>query len=646
VIRVISALMCAAVAGVTVPMAPTTATTGEPAGTATLDRTIVDPLIKESSGLAVSAYDSSLLWTHNDSGGGNRIYAVAKSGMVKATVTLGGASARDWEDMSAGPGKTLWIGDIGDNAEARASIQVYKITEPGNPATSTVAATKYTFVYPNGSNNAETLMVHPVSGRLYIVTKNTSGGDGAIYEAPATLSTSTTNKLTKVGWAPGRATAGDWAPDGKSFMVRTQIRGYLYTSLSQTNPTQIPLPKMEQGESLAYGTSPSYVYLGSERANSPVYRMATGMADATEPEPTPPPAYGPVARDAPSTAYVTPEQHGAKGDGTTDDTAAMQAALNAAAGSTLWLPAGKTYNIGQTIAVPSNTTVIGAGKSSIIRFTWTGVTSADSGGGTNIRSKGATARNIHLANFVLEGGGDGLPGGLKAGNPEGLVPLLKLVRVDDFSVKHMELRRAEGMSLTYTGSTNGVIWQNYVHHSGRDGITGYRNTAGNVTDIKVDSNRIERAGDDAIAINGLVPGQNIAVPSDGSNPLPTRIRITNNVIQGWESDPNGELLGRGIALNGVAGVVVKDNDISHPDSTGILLTGCNPHICSGSSTDWWSTNAKLLNNRIAYATGGSRPGAIAAIKTTESVMRGNGASRSAPYDFTGCTGCSISGNTE
>jgi polygalacturonase len=343
---------------------------------------------------------------------------------------------------------------------------------------------------------------------------------------------------------------------------------------------------------------------------------------------------------------VTPEQYGAVGDGLTDDTVAMQRALNAAAGKTLWLPAAKTYKISKTIAVPSNTTVMGAGKTSVIRFTWRGVTTPDSGGGSNFRSAGVTAHDIHLTNFVLEGGGTGLPAGLNADNPQGLVPLLKLILVEDFSVTHMELRKAEGLAVSYTGGKNGLFRYNYVHHAGRDGITGYHNSAGTMTDIVVDDNLIEKAGDDAIAINGLVPGQNIPVPSDGSNPLPKRITITDNVIRGWESDPNGKVLGRGIALNGVAGVLVQGNTLSHPNSTGILLTGCNPHICNGSSTDWWSTGAQLLNNTIQHSTGGSRPGAIAIIKTRNSTVRGNKATYSSPYDFSGCSGCSISDNAQ
>ena len=57
------------------------------------------------------------------------------------------------------------------------------------------------FAYADGrSHNAEALLVHPKTGRLYVVTKNSSGG--AVYRAPAQLRTGAVNILTKVADAP------------------------------------------------------------------------------------------------------------------------------------------------------------------------------------------------------------------------------------------------------------------------------------------------------------------------------------------------------------------------------------------------------------------------------------------------------------
>ena len=53
--------------------------------------------------------------------------------------------------------------------------------------------------------------------------------------------------------------------------------------------------------------------------------------------------------------------YGAKGDGVTDDTAAIQAGLTAAAGNVAVIPAG-TYILSSALTVPNNTTLVGAGK--------------------------------------------------------------------------------------------------------------------------------------------------------------------------------------------------------------------------------------------------------------------------------------------
>ncbi len=58
--------------------------------------------------------------------------------------------------------------------------------------------------------------------------------------------------------------------------------------------------------------------------------------------------------------------YGAMGDGTCDDTAAIQAALDAAAGGgTVYLAAG-TYTITAPLTINSNTLLTGAGTSPVI----------------------------------------------------------------------------------------------------------------------------------------------------------------------------------------------------------------------------------------------------------------------------------------
>lgn len=60
---------------------------------------------------------------------------------------------------------------------------------------------------------------------------------------------------------------------------------------------------------------------------------------------------------------VSVKDFGAKGDGVTDDTAAIQAALNAGGGRTVWFPSG-TYLVSETLQIPhDNCTIQGYGAS-------------------------------------------------------------------------------------------------------------------------------------------------------------------------------------------------------------------------------------------------------------------------------------------
>ena len=64
---------------------------------------------------------------------------------------------------------------------------------------------------------------------------------------------------------------------------------------------------------------------------------------------------------------ISVKSYGATGDGTTNDTAAMQAAITAGAGvATVYVPCG-TYLISSTLTLPSSSTLTGAGNCAIIK---------------------------------------------------------------------------------------------------------------------------------------------------------------------------------------------------------------------------------------------------------------------------------------
>lgn len=236
-----------------------------------LDRTLEDRAIRESSGLARSTFDRPLVWTHNDSGDEARVFAVGKNGSTRGVVRLKGAGARDWEDISAGPGHTVWVGDIGDNGRQRSSISVYRFNEPSVASSRTVKTTRFDLRYPDGKHDAEGLMVRPGNGRLFVISKSRSGGH--IYRAPKRLSTTSVNRLEKLASVPKSITAAAWAPKGRRFVVSNHNWAYLYDGLRDRRPTEVRKPTTRQGESLDFARGGRALFVGSEGVRSPVYKL-------------------------------------------------------------------------------------------------------------------------------------------------------------------------------------------------------------------------------------------------------------------------------------------------------------------------------------------------------------------------------------
>ena len=236
----------------------------------TLDRRLGDSRIIESSGLARSSYARDTLFTHNDSGDTARVFAIDPSGRTQAVLTLGGVRSRDNEDIAAGPNHKLWLADIGDNRRVRDDIKVYRFTEPSALSSQTVPVTTYRLAYPDRPRDAEGLLVHPVSGRLYIVSKSLTGA--GIYAAPSTLSTTKVNRLTRVASAPSLIKAASFSPDGSRFVLSGRYSVYVYRSIGGT-PLRVPKPPLQQGESVAVSRGGGSVFVGSEGSNSPVYKV-------------------------------------------------------------------------------------------------------------------------------------------------------------------------------------------------------------------------------------------------------------------------------------------------------------------------------------------------------------------------------------
>jgi hypothetical protein len=193
-----------------------------------------DKRIDESSGIAASRIAEGIYYTHNDSGDSARFFKFNHDGKVLGVYDLTNAeSAVDWEDMASatvGGKPYLYFGDIGDNQGIRKEIYVYRCPE----SAPTTADRIYTLSYPDEPHNAETLMVRPETGDIYIVTK--AANKPSLVFKLSNPGRSGRYVLEKVGEIKvespireGRLiTGGDIAPDGKHVVLRTYMAAYEY----------------------------------------------------------------------------------------------------------------------------------------------------------------------------------------------------------------------------------------------------------------------------------------------------------------------------------------------------------------------------------------------------------------------------------
>ena len=261
---------------------------------------IETPDIKESSGLSASECQD-VLWTHNDAGNGPLIYAMDLKGRHLGVWRVTGAGSIDWESIAtykdASGNCQLLIGDIGDNDQSRTQIEIYRIPEPNMipdltastsaKPLSTAAAEVMRVRYTDGSNNAETLLVHPKTGDIYIVTKSKQG-PAAVHRAKPSFGRASAAIMEKVASISvpskpeGLITGGSLSPDGSRVMLCDVQRGYeLKLPSGSSSPDEIwkqrPVPveigDREQGEGVSYGRDGLTLYATSEKRNAPIYMI-------------------------------------------------------------------------------------------------------------------------------------------------------------------------------------------------------------------------------------------------------------------------------------------------------------------------------------------------------------------------------------
>jgi hypothetical protein len=251
----------------------------------------------EASGIVASRAHANVLWSHNDSGNSATAYAMTPAGTLLGSYALSGATNTDWEDIAMGPapagGTYLYMGDIGDNNSVRSNIKVYRTLEPTVSATQSpvsttlTGVTAFTFVYEDGPHDAESLIVDPLDGSFYVITKRDALS--RVYRC-ASPSATATNTLTRVGTLGFTgATGADISPDGSHILIRrysgaegtatpastaasyyTRAPGETFIQALGHAAEIVPLRQEFQGEAIGFAGDGNGFYTTSEKTTTAV----------------------------------------------------------------------------------------------------------------------------------------------------------------------------------------------------------------------------------------------------------------------------------------------------------------------------------------------------------------------------------------
>jgi hypothetical protein len=203
----------------------------------------LDRSVREPSGIVTSSHHADVLWTHPDSGNGNWLFAVDRSGKQLARLRVSNVENIDWEDITRDDRGNLWIADSGNNESDRRDLALHRIPEPdprGAPdsvrADMTVEfhyADQIEYGRNHANFDAESLMWW--DGHLWLFTKHRGDSLTKLYRFPVLdeepahelalepLASFDLGEHLGEGYAasnfPCQATAADTSPDGKHWAL-------------------------------------------------------------------------------------------------------------------------------------------------------------------------------------------------------------------------------------------------------------------------------------------------------------------------------------------------------------------------------------------------------------------------------------------
>ncbi|MFH6968567.1 SdiA-regulated domain-containing protein [Flavobacterium sp. FlaQc-28] len=241
--------------------------------------------LKEVSGITYFP-ETNLLYTLEDSGNKNVVYALNAEGKLAKTITISNAVNVDWEDITKDKKGNLYIGDFGNNDNERKDLCIYKVDKTQLDKDVASAEYKISFSYPEQTEfppkkkemfyDVEGFFEH--DGYFYLFTKNRSKGfDGTafIYKIKNAKGT---QKAVKIGefktcdnYNHCVLTSATISPDGKKVALLSHDKIVLFKDFKgdlfhKGTQTEIELNHFSQKEAVVFKDN-NTLLIADEKAN-------------------------------------------------------------------------------------------------------------------------------------------------------------------------------------------------------------------------------------------------------------------------------------------------------------------------------------------------------------------------------------------
>lgn len=228
------------------------------------------PQIHETSGLVLGEKEGTF-WTHNDGGNPAEIYEIDPKGALLRTLPLSPLVNKDWEDIAKDDRGNLYLADVGNNANNRRDLVIYKF-HPLTPEHVESIRVRYADqrAYPPAADSlnfdCEAVVWH--QNKLYLFSKNRSKTDRMVkmYAVPDAAGSYEASPQDSV-YSHAMVTGADVSPDGKTLALLTYGKVLLFDITQGMNlerPTHCLKIARAQTEAIVFVNNTDFV-ISNER---------------------------------------------------------------------------------------------------------------------------------------------------------------------------------------------------------------------------------------------------------------------------------------------------------------------------------------------------------------------------------------------